>query len=218
MRIEYKERKNDKIGIFHPYAKFGNRVRADKSKEIELELEYIKPFVTAPMLTDSGLVWENSYAICPYAVGSKKPLPKDELKRLAPLIYRYLDSIDNELGNGSKFNARVQNFDENYGILRMGSYTWGSEFVCIRDNTRLAPNHINIIIADWGDKITPLFDGHINYVSEIVDKKGKQKYIGYDEAQYILKILKDSSVNEIIINSQDSRSISSRLPIKIPRY
>ncbi|HEB7536809.1 TPA: N-6 DNA methylase [Campylobacter coli] len=219
MRIEFKELKNDKIGIFYPYAKFGGRVRADKSKEIELELEYIKPFVTAPMLTDSGLDWENSYAICPYAVGSKKPLPKDELKRLAPLIYRYLDSIDDELGNGSKFNARVQNFDENYGILRMGSYTWGSEFVCIRDNTRLAPNHINIITTDWGDEITPLLDGHINYVSEIVDKKGNhQEYIGYKEARYILEKLKDSAVNEIIISSQDSRSISSRLPIKIPRY
>lgn len=38
------------------------------------------------------------------------------------------------------------------------------------------------------------------------------------EAIYILEKLKDKDVNEIIINSQDSRSISSRLPIKIERF
>ena len=219
MRVEFKKLKNNKIGIFYPYAKFGGRIRADRSKEIELEIEYIKPFVTAPMLTDDGLNWENSYAICPYMVGSRQPLSKDKLRKLAPLIYRYLDSIDNELGNGSNFNTRVQNFDENYGILRMGSYTWGKEFVCIRDNTRLAPNHINTITTNWDDKITPLFDSHINYVSEIVDEKGMhQRYIDHKEAQYILKKLKNKAVNEIITNSQDNRSISSRLPIKISKY
>ena len=77
MRVEFKELKNDKVGVFYPYAKFGNRIRADKNKKIELELAYIKPFVTAPMLKDSGLSWENSYAICPYATHSKKPLSKN---------------------------------------------------------------------------------------------------------------------------------------------
>lgn len=53
----------------------------------------------------------------------KKPLPKDKLCELAPLIYHYLDGIDDKLGNVNKFNARIQTFDENYGILRMDSYT-----------------------------------------------------------------------------------------------
>lgn len=217
MRVEFKELKNDKIGIFYPYAKFGNRVKADKNKTIELELKYIKPFVTAPMLTENGLDWENSYAICPYTKGSRKPIVKEELKKLAPLIYNYLDSIDDELGNGSKFNKRVQNFDENYGILRVGSYIWANEFVCIRDNTKLAPNHINTIKTAWGNKTTPLFDNHISYISEVNEDENK-KYISKKEARYILEKLKDSDVNEIIINSQDSRSISSRLPIKIERF
>lgn len=217
MRVEFKELKNDKIGIFYPCAKFDNRIRVDKNKTIELELNFIKPFVTAPMLTDDGLSWENSYAICPYIQGSKKPIPKDDLRKLAPLIYNYLDSIDNELGNGSRFNKRVQNFDEKYGILRVGSYTWSNEFVCIRDNTKLAPNHISTIKTAWGVEETPLFDNHISYVSEVIDNK-KTKYISKKEARYILEKLKDSDVNEIIINSQDSRSISSRLPIKIERF
>ncbi|HDV6578435.1 TPA: hypothetical protein RJS70_000710 [Campylobacter lari] len=35
-----------------------------------------------------------------------KHLSKDELKKLAPLIYHYLDSIDDELGGGSRFNKK----------------------------------------------------------------------------------------------------------------
>lgn len=217
MRLEFKELKNDKVGIFYPYAKFGNRIKANKNQELELELAYIKPFITAPMLKNNGLNWENSYAICPYATNSKKPLSKNELKNLAPLIYHYLNSIDDELGRGSKFNARVQNFDENYGILRMGSYTWGYEFVCIRDNTCLAANHINTIKTAWNDEITPLFDNHISYISETTDD-GYTQYISFAEARYILEKLKDSGVSEIILNSQDNRSISSRLPIKLQRY
>ncbi|WP_139452218.1 SAM-dependent DNA methyltransferase [Campylobacter armoricus] len=218
MRVEFKGLRNKKIGIFHPYTKHGNKLKVDKNKTIELELKYIKPFITAPMLKNNGFHWENSYAICPYAINSKKPLSKDELKKLAPLIYHYLDSIDDELGGGSRFNKRVQSFNENYGILRMGSYVWGNQFVCIRDNTCLAPNHINTINTDWNRSIIPLFDNHISYISETTDNNGKTKYISFHEAQYILKKLKNKAVNEIIINSQDSRSISSRLPIKIEKY
>ncbi|KAA8603377.1 MULTISPECIES: hypothetical protein [unclassified Campylobacter] len=74
MRLEFKKLKNDQIGIFYPYDKFGARVKADTSKEIELE--YIKPFVTAPMLKENGLKWKNSYAICPYKNGFKKTTSK----------------------------------------------------------------------------------------------------------------------------------------------
>ncbi|MBE6429541.1 MAG: SAM-dependent DNA methyltransferase [Campylobacter sp.] len=214
MRLEFKEKKNNNIGIFYPYAKFGNRLRVDKTKEIELELKYIKPFVTAPMLTDDGLRWQNSYTICPYIVGSRQPIAKDELKKIAPLIYRYLNTIDDELGGGSRFNSRVQTLSENYGILRIGSYTWANEFVCIRDNTKLAPCHINSIATDWGIKTAPLFDNHISYISEL----STGEYIDSAEANYILNKLKDPDLHEIIINSQDNRSISSRLPVKLPKY
>ena len=187
--------------------------------EVLTDIFYYTKFDKMELKTNKTNPFLNSLNFVRNQVGSRQPLSKDKLRKLAPLIYRYLDSIDNELGNGSNFNTRVQNFDENYGILRMGSYTWGKEFVCIRDNTRLAPNHINTITTNWDDKITPLFDSHINYVSEIVDEKGMhQRYIDHKEAQYILKKLKNKAVNEIITNSQDNRSISSRLPIKISKY
>ena len=202
-------------GIFNPYIKVGNRLKPDESTEIELELAFIKPFVTAPMLKESMIDWENSYCICPYVPNTKQPLPKDELKKLAPYIYRYLDDIDENLGKGSQFNKRVQKFEENYGILRMGSYVWAKHFVCIRDNTKLAPTYIGEIKTHWNSLTSPLFDNHISFVSQVKEGK-KERFIDKDEALYLLSKLQDKDATEIIMSSQDSRSISSRLPIKVP--
>ncbi|WP_223810245.1 hypothetical protein [Campylobacter sp. LR286c] len=65
--------------------------------------------------------------------------------------------------------------------------------------------------------MTPLFDNHISYISENINGK-KIKYISKIEAKYIFNKLKNPDLNEIIINSQDSRNIPSRLPVKIEKY
>ncbi|WP_375153424.1 Eco57I restriction-modification methylase domain-containing protein [Helicobacter pylori] len=223
MRLEFIEisKDNPNCGTFYPYTKVNNRLKVDTSKKIILELDFIKPFITAPMLKEKGLEWSNSYAIFPYLNGNKKPLEKEKLKTLAPFVYKYLDSIDEYLNNGSNFNSRVQNFKENYGILRIGSYVYANHFVCIRDNTKLAPCYIGLINTHWGKAMTPLFDNHISYISErpIVNYKDIRSVpITQDEALYILEKLLDKDNQEIILKSQDSRSISSRLPIEIPLF
>ncbi|BCZ18106.1 hypothetical protein NHP190003_13880 [Helicobacter sp. NHP19-003] len=216
MRLEFVaiDNQNTSLGIFHPYQKEGNRLRPDQSLEIHLELKYIKPFITAPMLTDSGVVFNNSYAICPYEPHTKKPMPKEVLKEKAPHIYKYLFSIEHVLGKGSRYNQRIQSFDEPYGILRMGVYVWAKNFVCIRDNTKLAPNLIQKIKTDWGDEVTPLFDNHISYISQSTDSVS---FLQTTEADHILSVLKKKEIQEIVMQSQDCRSISSRLPIKLAK-
>lgn len=166
------------------------------------------------MLIDGGVMFANSYAICPYEPHTKKPMPKEVLQTKAPHIYKYLLSVEHELGKGSNYNKRVQSFDESYGILRMGVYVWGKNFVCIRDNTKLAPNLIQKIKTDWGDEVTPLFDNHISYISQSTDGT---EFIHKVEADRILSILKKPEIQEIIMQSQDCRSISSRLPIKLTK-
>lgn len=213
MRLKFIRLTDSNKAIFNPYEKIGKRLKANESKNIELELKYIRPFITAPML-EKG--WENDYCICPYEYNAKKPTRFDELKKQSPLIARYL--LDNEdiLSNESKFNKRVQNIDEFYGIMRMGTYVYGNFFVCIRDNTKLSPTIITKLETHWGEFKTPLFDNHISYISEVLNKEGRhERYIDLDEARYILAKLNDKDVKEIILSSQDSRSISSRLPIKL---
>lgn len=213
MRLKFVCLTEDNKAIFNPYEKIGKRLKVNESKEIELELNFIRPFITAPMLEND---WENDYCICPYFNKEKKPIKIDELKSLTPLTAKYL--LDNEdiLDSGSDFNKRVQSFDEFYGILRIGLYVYSDVFVCIRDNTKLSPKIITKIRTHWGELKTPLFDNHISYISEVLNKKKKhERFITTDEAKYILEKLLDKDVQEIILNSQDSRSISSRLPIKL---
>lgn len=210
---------NPKLGIFNPYTKEKSKLKIDTSVEIALELDYIKPFVTAPMLSDNKQKqWQNDYAICPYEKGTKKPIKQDELKTKAPHIYKYLDDIKDRLGSGSLYNNRVQSFDEVYGILRMGDYVWSDVFVCIRDNTNLCPRIFTTIKTHWEIELTPLFDNHISFVSEVYKNKKHLRFIDIKEAEYILSKLSDNDVKTIVENSQDSRSISSRLPIKIELY
>lgn len=99
----------------------------------------------------------------------------------------------------------------------MGFYVWGDHFVCIRDNTKLAPNHIFQIKTHWNNAINPIFDNHISYISERKEDK-KVSFITKQEAEYILEKLENKDTQDIIMNSQDSRSISSRLPINIPLF
>ncbi|WP_267524937.1 N-6 DNA methylase [Campylobacter sp. MG1] len=213
MRLKFVCLTEDNKAIFNPYEKVGKRLKPNEKEEIELELNFIRPFITAPMLEND---WENDYCICPYFDKEKKPIKIDELKALAPLTARYLLDSEEVLDGGSDFNKRVQNFDEFYGILRMGIYVYSDIFVCIRDNTKLSPKIITKIKTHWGELKTPLFDNHISYISEVLNEKKKhERFIVTDEANYILEKLLDKDVQEIILNSQDSRSISSRLPIKL---
>lgn len=216
LRLQFIEQKNEQLGIFHPYIKVGNKCKVDRHNKICLELKYIKPLITAPMLENNGVKWENDYCICLYEFGTKKPIREEELQRKAPYIKNWLEINYDILSHSSSYNKRIQNNKEYYAILRMGFYVWADNFVCIRDNTKLAPNYISFIQTHWGDKKTPIFEGHINYISE--HTVGKQDFITYDEAHYILNILKNKDNQNIILNSQDKRSISGRIPIDIPLF
>lgn len=211
--------KDKKRGIFSPYTKVGNRLKLDEGVKIELEFDFIRPFITAPMLNDEkAKQWKNDYCICAYEKGAKKPLKEDKLKTLVPYTYKYLKDIEYTLAKGSEFNKRVQSFDEFYGILRMGSYVWSENFICIRDNTKLEPTHFSLMKTHWDELKTPLFDNHISFISEVLNHKKHERYIDKREALYILEKLKNKDIQEIILNSQDNRSISSRLPVNIKLY
>lgn len=216
MRLKFIEndKNNKSLAYFHPYKKVGSRIQVDEDNKIKLEKKYIKPYVTAPMLQENGYEWDNHYVIFPYETNAKQPMNQELLKQECPYIWNYIDSISKNLNQGSKFNKRVQKIDEIYGILRIGTYVYRKIFICIRDNTKLAPNIISAIKTHWNTSVTPLFDNHISYISE-VERNGKIIALDEEEASYILAKLRTKEVQYIIMNSQDSRSISSRLPIKL---
>jgi len=215
-RLHFVKKVDDNTSIFNPYNKKNNRLHIDYETEIELETKYIYPFVLSPHLSESGLEWDKNktYVIFPYDVKakSKQPISSETLKKEAPKLYNYLYSNKSKLLKQSSYNKRVQNTSEFYGVIRVGNYTYTDCFVAIRDNTKLNPCIIKKLTTDWQEEKLPLFDGHISYISQ----NPNGEFISCEEAEYIYNKLKEAEY--IVLKIFNSRSISSKLPIKLPIF
>jgi hypothetical protein len=209
-RLKFKEENNGKY-VFYRYRKVKNRLKVDENSTLALnaeDLKYIYPLVLAPDLKDDGIHWSENYIIFPYEYGEKQPVPQDRLKETAPNLYNYLFSVRESLIQQSRYNKRIQNTKEFYGVIRVGKYTYSDIFVAIRDNTKLSPCIVGKIKTHWGEYKNPIFDNHVSYVA--VDS--------VEEAEYLVNKLKDERIEKIINKIFDSRSIGARLPFNIPKY
>jgi hypothetical protein len=209
-RLKFKETSNGRY-IFYRYKKEKNRLKVDENSTLVLnaeDLKYIYPLVLAPDLKDNGIHWSGNYIIFPYEYGEKQPIPQSRLKETAPNLYNYLFSIRESLIQQSRYNKRIQNVNEFYGVIRVGKYTYSDIFIAIRDNTKLSPCMVSKIKTHWGEYKNPIFDNHISYVG----------VESIEEAEYLINKLKDEKIEKIISKIFDARSIGSRLPLNIPKY
>jgi hypothetical protein len=214
-RLQFIEKIDENTGKFYKFKKEGKRLVVDKGQIYELEFKYIFPLILSPHITDDGLKWKNDYVIFTYNINDKQPVDEETLKSEAPMLFNYLISFKSDLENQSEYNKRVQNTKKFYGVIRVGKYTFGNYFVAIRDNTKLVANVVGKIKTGWDEEKIPIFDNHISYISQKLDGK---TFISKEEAEYIASILNRPGVRLIVMRSVDSRSISSRLPIKIEDY
>jgi hypothetical protein len=214
MRLKFKTNIDDTLAEFYRYQKVGKRIKLTSST-IVLEKQYIRPYITAPMIQRNKLNWEHDYIICTYK-GNKEPIQMRQLEKECPRLAIYLKSNQVVLSNRSKFNKRIQNNTEFWALTRTGKYCFFNDFVCIRDNTKFVSAHVGAIMTDWEDLKTPFFDGHVSFISE--SKKGSSSGISYDEAEYINYILNLSIVGSYILSSSSLRSIGTRFNILIPQY
>ena len=214
MRLSFIRCVNDKEAEFFTWKKDGERLKQSKNKVI-LETKYIRPFITAPMIDKNKISWNNEYVICCYE-NTNTPVSMSKLISECPKLASYLNSHALELSNRSSFNKRIQNNKEFYALLRMGVYTFSDYFVAIRDNSKFLSCVISKIKTHWGSEITPIFDGHVSYISEKI--KGTSSYISLDEANYINAILNLKICETYIINSVSLRSIGTRFMIRIPKF
>jgi hypothetical protein len=209
-RLKFKEIKDGKA-YFYRFKKDNRKLKVDRNSIIEIdckELKYIYPLVLSPEITDNGLQWKHNYIIFPYSYGSKQPLPKNKLEKEAPSVYNYLFSYQKEILQQSRYNKRIQNTKEFYGLIRVGGYTFSPYFVAMRDNTELTSCIVEWITTDWGEKKNPIFDNHISY-TPVASK---------EEAEYLLKKIREPKLKKLAKLFFDTRSIGSRVPFKIPKY
>ena len=214
MRLTFIRNVNNQEAEFYTWKKDGGRLKRTDNKEI-LETKYIKPFITAPMILKNEINWKNEYVICCYD-NTNVPVSLNKLIAESPKLASYLNAHAKELSNRSSFNKRIQNNKEYYALLRMGMYSFADYFVVIRDNTKFLSSVVGKIKTAWGKETSPIFDGHVSYISEKI--KGTTCYISYDEAKYINAILNLNICVTYIMSSVSSRSIGTRFRIRIPKY
>ena len=212
-RLHFKG-KTSKYVEFYTYSKSKRRLKVDTNSVLQVpyeELKYIYPFVLSPDITEEGLKWNKSYIIFPYEYGKKYPVSEDKLRKEAPTLYNYLMSHKDELERESEYNKRIQQKKIFYGVIRVGKYTYHDCFVVIRDNTKLVAQVVRKLKTDWGEEKIPIFDNHVSYLSE--DINGKP--LTCEKAEKIKNVLNDPAVRKFVEGYFDSRSIGSRIPVRI---
>lgn len=103
---------------------------------------------------------------------------------------------------------------EFYALSKIGDYTFVDCLVAFRDNTKMCATVITPQKTPWGEEKMPVCAKHAPYIS--MTKDGRP--ITLDEAYYISGILNTEIIREYIFASNDSRSVSIDLPIKIPEF
>jgi hypothetical protein len=214
LKFAYKYKKEI---VFYRMKKVGNRFVEDKENILKVpfnELKYIYPLILSPEIKEDKLDWQHNYIIYPYRFGEKKPIDEEDFKKEAPKLFNYLKTYKKELLNQSSYNKRVQNNNKFYGVIRVGAYTYADYYLVIRDNTKLVAQVVEKIKTDWGEEKNPIFDNHISYLSPIDEEN---KNLSKKDMEKIKDILSWNETKVIVEGIFDSRSIGSRLPIKIER-
>jgi hypothetical protein len=198
----------------------GKKIKQSKNlpSSIELENKVMYPYVTTsnifPFKNENQ---EIEWTFFPYDIHkkSKQPLAIDKIINNWPKLSDYIHQIRQLLKSKSQYSQRVQNVSENYGLLRVGKYTYAEHFVSCRDNTKWVASYFKKIITPWQEEKIPLFDSHIKYISQ--DKEGN--FISRDEAYYITAILNAPVVKKFIEATNVERNYSfDKLSIFVPKY
>lgn len=99
-------------------------------------------------------------------------------------------------------------------MARVGEYSYATNYVVYRDNTKWAAAVVSEVSTKWGGVKRSLFQNHAVSICE--DEEGN--FITFDEAHYICGILNSNYVYKYMMNSSDSRSFPIRPRVKIPKY
>jgi hypothetical protein len=181
---------------------------------LELETKYIYPLVKGPTVKEFECNTDNDYAIFPYDWDEKRCVTFSELNSDSPTLADYL--LDNKalIEGQSKRSLSLSIGNEFYSLSKIGEYTFVDCLVTFRDNTTMKSCVIIPVDTPWGEKKMPVCAKHAPYISMT---KNNRK-ITIDEAYYIAGILNTNIVKKYFAASNDSRSFSINLNIKIPEY
>jgi hypothetical protein len=181
---------------------------------LELETKYIYPLVKGPAVNKFECNINNDYAIFPYDWNEKRCVTFSELNSGSPALADYLLNNKTLIEGQSKRSLSLSIGNEFYSLSKIGEYTFVDCLVAFRDNTKIKSCVIIPVETPWGERKMPVCAKHAPYISMT---KNNRK-ITIDEAYYIAGILNTDIVKRYFASSNDSRSFSISLNIKIPEY
>lgn len=181
---------------------------------LEFETNFIVPVVKGPNIESFSWDSKKEFAVFPYDWKEEKCLTFTELNNKSPKLADYLLENKTLIESQSKKSLSLSIGKEFYSLSKIGEYTYVDCLVAFRDNTKMKACVVRPVETPWGDKKMPVCAKHAPYISMT---KNKRK-ITLDEAYYIAGILNTDIVKEYIKISNDSRSFSIDLQIKMPEY
>ena len=207
-QLQFVRKIDDKLSEF-TYCERNGKLLKKTNKTILLENEIVYPFVKAPSIDDNEITSTELYCIFPYPMGAKQPYDLKYVRTHYPHFYNFLMSkeVQHAINTSSSYNQRIQNVGDNYGIFRVGEYTWSDWFLITRDKTKSSFAVCGKLQTPWGEIKQPIFDGHVNYVSRDENGNPITKARAYD----LFKKFTREGVKLYVKCSSDSRSISGRL-------
>ena len=185
--------------------------------DILLETKYLHPMIKGKDVTPFHVEWNNYIVPFPYEVENPRvPIEMGRLSSLAPKLAEYYNKNKKMILSQTEYNEKIiGNRDADfYALARVGEYSYATNYVVFRDNTKWAAAVISEVNTQWGGVKRPLFQNHAVSICE--DEDGN--FITLDEAHYICGILNSNYVYEYMMNSSDSRSFPIRPRVKIPKY
>lgn len=205
--LEFKKIIDDKNSSFYYYERQGNSIKKSNNIVI-LENDIVYPYIKTNDINDGEITKVKRYCVFPYEKGKKQPYDLNTIRNLYPNFYKFFmkPDVQKAINSSSNYNCRIQNNLVDYGIFRVGEYTWSDWFLVTRDNTKSSFSIVGKIKTHWGEYKQPLFDGHINYLS-----RENNCALTESRVRQLFKIFENEGVKLYIKNASDSRSISSRL-------
>ena len=205
--LEFKQVIDEKHSCFYYYERQGGSVRRSNHTVI-LENEIVYPYIKTDDINDNEITEAKRYCVFPYPFGQRQPYDLNTVRTKYPYFYSFVmkPEIQNAINSSSSYNSRIQNNSVDYGIFRVGEYTWSDWFLATRDNTKSSFSIVGKIKTHWGDYKQPLFDGHINYLS-----RENENVLSEARARELFNAFEKEGVKLYIKYAADSRSISSRL-------
>ena len=187
-------------------------------RRVMLETKYLYPLVKGPEIGMYRHDYSGLIVAFPYdAKDPIRPIDADGLRDTSPHLLNYYEQAREIIEQQTEFSDKIRGDDrgEFYGLARTGPYSFASNYVAFRDNTKWRATVIGSAEMPWGERKRFVFQNHS---ASMCERRAGGTFITKDEAHYICAILNVPVVERFIYASSDNRSFKIRPPVFIPIY